>query len=81
MDLTGKELGRWPIDIDGYPAAFTPQGTVYAQAVGGIVVLDHSTGKWNRDASVSGETLLGADGNSLVFADRSNRLYWVPVSR
>jgi hypothetical protein len=83
LDLTGKELGRWPIDIDGYPNAFTAQSTVYASAVGGIImVLDHETGKWIPDTSIGGGGLLGAEGNSLVFEDRSaNLLFWVPVSR
>lgn len=71
MDLAGKKLN-----------AFTDRGTVYISAVEGIMVLDHATGKCIPDTSIGGGTLLGSEGNSLVFADSSaSRLFWVPVSR
>lgn len=37
FDLNGKELGRWSLnDVDGYPAAFTEAGVVYALSSSGI---------------------------------------------
>ena len=74
-DLQGKEVGRWPVDIDGHPAAFTATGEVYARAVSGIAVLDHVAGKWNYTAIEATDVLVGSDGDALVFAVRGeNRL-------
>lgn len=66
-DLNAKEIGRWRVDIDGRPNAFMPGGAVYAQEVGGFSLLDHATGKWNRVPIQSIGSLLGADGEALVF--------------
>lgn len=38
-DLNGKEIGRWRVNIDGFPSVFTPNGIVYAGVVGGISTL------------------------------------------
>jgi hypothetical protein len=75
-DLNGKELGRWPLPFDGYPAAFTESGAVYARGVDGVYVLDRAAGKWILDPMGSPGDLVGAAGESLVFADRSRALVY-----
>lgn len=79
-DLNGKEIGRWASGFEGAPAAFTASGNVYAYSVGGILVLDHGTGRWNPLALDSPGMLIGADGKTVVFKIRGqNRLAWMPV--
>ena len=82
VDLNGKELGRWLLNtIDGDPAAFTEAGVVYVRSIDGIYRLDRAAGKWIVTSIATPGTLVGADGESLVFADRvSPRIYRVPVT-
>ncbi len=81
-DLNGKEIGRWRVDIDGQPAAFTASGAIYAQEVGRIWLLDHATGKWNPASIQSDGLLVAADGEALVYMIRGTpSLRWVPVNR
>ena len=82
LDLNGRELGRWLLNqIDGYPAAFTEAGEVYTRSTDGIYRLDRAAGKWIVNTVASPGTLIGADGESLVFADRgSARIYRVRVT-
>lgn len=66
LDLKGKILGRWnlpPKDI----SAYTDDGTVYARDPTGLSVLDHTSGAWRSVPAMSGGTLLGADGDYLVY--------------
>jgi hypothetical protein len=67
-DLSGKETGRWRVDFDAHVNAFTAGGAVYAQGPGGVFLLDRAAGKWNRVSIESPGSLLGADGEALVFA-------------
>ena len=71
-DLNGKELGRWLVNIDGYPAAVTETGAVYTRGIGGIHLLDRATGKWTPVSIAPLGDLVGAEGESLVFADPSS---------
>ena len=82
LDLNGKELGRWLLNsINGHPAAITEAGVVYARSVDGIYRLDRAAGNWSVTSIATPGTLVGADGESLVFADRvSARVYRVPVT-
>ena len=70
-DLNGKELGRWPLNFDGYPAAFTETGEVYGHGLGGVYVLDRAAGNWKPTSVAAPGALVGAAGQSLVFAGRS----------
>jgi hypothetical protein len=80
-DLNGKEIGRWRVNIDGYPSVFTPNGAVYARVAGGMSALDHATGKWNRVVVHSEGELVGSDGESLVLMTfGTTALRWVPVN-
>jgi len=80
-DMSGKELGRWPLDPDGSPNAITADGTVYASTPRGILALDRSSGQWKPTAvQVPNGILLGAQGAQLVFAIRGEkRLLWLPA--
>jgi hypothetical protein len=82
FDLNGKELGRWLLNnIDGHPAAFTEAGGVYTRSTDGIYRLDRAAGNWIVTSIAAPGTLVGADGESLVFADRvSARIYRVQVT-
>jgi hypothetical protein len=82
VDLKGNELGRWLLDnVDGSPAAFSEAGVVYARSISGIYRLDRSAGNWTVIPVASLGTLVGSDGESLVFADRvSARIYRTPVT-
>jgi hypothetical protein len=82
VDLNGKELGRWLLsNIDGDPAAFTEAGVVYARSLDGIYRLDRAAGNWIVTSIAVLGTLVGSDGESLVFADRASpRIYRVPVT-
>jgi hypothetical protein len=79
-DLSGKELGRWTADFDGWPATLTANGAVYAQASGHILSLDRSGKKWNPTRIPTDGLLIGADGETLVFMVRGSPvLRWVPI--
>ena len=52
---------------DAKPVAMTESGTVYAQGLSGIFVLDHVSGDWKVASPSSQDRLLGADGEMLVF--------------
>lgn len=81
-DLGGREIGRWRAASGERPATLTPTGAVYAQRAGEVVVLDRETGEWNPVAIPSEGHLIGAEGESLVFAVRgSPSLRWVPLPR
>jgi hypothetical protein len=67
-DLQGKEIGRWTAPSGGEPAAFTASGAVYAETADGIKVLDRASGAWNSVPRSSSDRLLGAEGDTLVFA-------------
>jgi hypothetical protein len=68
-DLNGKEIGRWKLQT--YPTALAPSGAVYAQEQGNVLRLDHATGKWTPVSVPFYGKLLGADGEALVFLDRT----------
>lgn len=79
-DLKGKELGRY--DIPFYTLAFTRNGTLYAQSHDGISVFQPATNHWRFITGGPPGTLVGAEGESLVFELWSeNTLRWVPVSQ
>ena len=66
FDLTGKELGRWPIQ-DRLISDFTATGSLYSWNPGGIAVFDHEKSGWNPASAMPDGRLLGNDGNALVF--------------
>jgi hypothetical protein len=68
-DLTGNELGRWTMPPSGGPAAMTDSGAVYIQGPG-ILRLDRTSGSWKTVPRSSNDILMGAEGNTLVFAVR-----------
>jgi len=79
-DLKGKELGRY--DIPFYRLAFTWNGTLYAQSHDGISVFQPATNHWRFLMGGPPGTLVGAEGESLVFELwGENTLRWVPVSQ
>ena len=67
-DLDGKEIGRWAAPLGGEPAALTASGAVYAESGTEITVLDRATGSWKSVPQSSNDRLLGAEGDTLVFA-------------
>jgi hypothetical protein len=80
-DLNGKELGRWLVNVDGYPAALTESGAVYTRSTGITYMLDRATGAWILAPVTSLGTLVGAAGDALVFADRSSpQVYMVSTT-
>ena len=70
VGLDGKEIGRWSAPLGGEPAALTASGIVYAQTDTEITTLDRATGTWKSVPQSSSDRLLGADGDTLVFAVR-----------
>jgi len=73
-DLTGAETGRWAVPLTAAPAAMTDSGAVYVSGEG-ISMLDRATVSWNSVPRSSNDILLGAEGNTLVFAIRgTNRM-------
>jgi hypothetical protein len=78
-DLTGEETGRWTM-TSGRPAAMTESGAVFAQGkntqgTNGLSTLDRASGTWKAVQESSDDTLLGAEGNTLVFRIRgTNRI-------
>jgi hypothetical protein len=80
-DLNGKELGRWLMNSGGHPAAMTHSGAVYARGVSGLLILDRAAGQWSPVSLPSDGILIGAEGESLVFADRTGScVRWVALS-
>jgi hypothetical protein len=81
-DMAGNEIGRWPMNIDGFPAALTASGAVYGQTGDGFLfTLNRSTGTWNRITPESDARLLGGNDEALVMMLRGRAVVrWVPVS-
>ena len=79
----GKETGRWAVEVDTPPGAFTWDGDLYAQAPGRqLVKLDKKTGTWNAQPTLSEGILLGATENDLVFWRRGeSALRYVALKR
>lgn len=83
LDLEGKLLGRW--DIGGLNLkvrGFTSSGSVYGQMTDSpeLMLLDKTTGKWNKTGATPNGVLLAADGEDLVFRMNDapeNLLVWV----
>jgi hypothetical protein len=71
VGLDGREIGRWPVNIGGHPAAFTQSGDVYASTESGVFQLDRKSRQWKPVASL-GDGLLGAKDDSLVFLSRGD---------
>lgn len=68
LGLDGKELGRWTgSDAAQMPRAMTASGAVYAQGKG-LYMLDRASGSWKPVPRSSNGSLLGADGDTLIFA-------------
>ena len=76
-DLNGVETGRWAIPPStASPAAMTSSGAVYISS-GGMSTLDRAGGAWKPVERSSNDILLGAEGNTLVFAIRgTNQIRW-----
>jgi hypothetical protein len=69
-DLSGKETGRWTTPSGGVPRAMTESGDVYVQGMGSISVLDRATNSWKPVPQTFNDGILGAEGDTLVFAVR-----------
>jgi len=82
-DLSGQEKGRWDIVPNGRPSAVTQDGRAWHKDGPQLKVFNRATGAWHAVAFDAPEgTLLGAEGNSLVFLLRDqNTLRWVPAPR
>ena len=80
-DLKGKELGRWNLGYECPPEAFTASGALYTSTPNVMSIFDRKAQTWRRAAIPRDGFLLGADGDSLVFLIRPNRLRWVPVGK
>jgi len=78
-DLKGNELLRHDLPRT-HDFALTRNGDFYGQ-IDGLAVFDRATRKWRR-VSRSHGTLLGADGDNLVFLPKGgNMLRWVPAGQ
>jgi hypothetical protein len=78
-DLKGQEQGRWSLVEKVRPRAITADGRAWAQRKHGLQVFDRKTGTWSAVTLAAAGTLLGADGDLLVFLEPSlGTLRWVP---
>ena len=73
-DLSGRELGRWPLDHDAYPVVLSGDDTAYTELRRGraLLRLDRTLGKW-IPAGIPmppGAFLLAAEKTDLVFVQR-----------
>jgi hypothetical protein len=82
-DLNGQEKSRWDIESNGRPSAVTQDGRAWHKDGPQLQVFNRSTGVWHAVVLDAPEgTLLGAEGNRLVFLLRNqNTLRWVPAPR
>ena len=78
-DLKGRELGRWEVGADPAPQAFTQSGGLYIRDGKQVSVFDRNAKAWRRVPISADGTLLGADGDNLVFLQGPNTLRWVPA--
>ncbi len=79
-DLKGKVLGRWDVS-EQEPAAFTRSGALYAHSGDAVLIFDRTKKAWRRVGVAPNGTLLGADGDILVFLIRgTSTLRWVRAS-
>jgi hypothetical protein len=79
-DLKGQEQGRWSLVDNGRPRAITADGRAWALRNHGLQLFDRKTGTWNPVKLDATGSLLGADGDLLVFWEPSlGILRWVPV--
>ncbi len=79
-DLEGTVLGRWELS-NNQVMAFASNGAVYGRGSGGVSVLDRAARGWRRISGLPAGTLLGADGDDLVFLDSPNRIRRVSLPR
>jgi hypothetical protein len=72
LDLNGTLLRQAPVENCAYRFAYTADGHVYRQKQGSdqLLVLDQNTLTWKDTGASHGVhvSLLGADGNQLVFS-------------
>jgi hypothetical protein len=82
-DMNGQEMGRWDIVPNGRPSAVTKDGRVWQKNGSHLQLFNRTTGVWQAVAFDAPDgTLLGAEGNSLVFLLRNqNTLRWAPAPR
>ena len=71
----GVEQGRWVVDFDGYPAAFTRSGDVFGRSIAGPVKLDRQTGKWQSISLAEDGRLAGAEADDLVLLDPTGTVH------
>jgi hypothetical protein len=82
VDLKGKVLGHWGVGAEWLPRAFTRSGALYTQSGNEVLMLDRSTKAWRQVAGTPAGSLLGADGDDLVFeVSDTNKLRWVPATQ
>jgi hypothetical protein len=74
ITIGGVEQGRWVVDFDGHPAAFTRNGDVFAESVGGQLKLDRGSGKWESVSLPVEGRLVGAEADDLVWLDRNGTI-------
>jgi hypothetical protein len=70
VDLSGKLIRRVRLDQEFTPMAFTAEGHLYRKPdyKSALQVLSQTTSDWQDAGMTELESLLGADGNSLVFS-------------
>ena len=79
IDFHGNIIGRWTLDFKGSPVAFSKSGNLYRQRNDGIAVFDRASSTWKQIAEPAEGSLLGADGDDLVFKI-GDRLRWQGVN-
>jgi hypothetical protein len=84
LDLDGNLTGRWRLDPFSYElrVAFTSDGHVFVQHANldpqshgvtySLLTLDRTSSTWQPVQSAPGGRLVSADGDALIFADRSS---------
>ncbi|MGA3241077.1 MAG: hypothetical protein ABSG03_32825 [Bryobacteraceae bacterium] len=93
LDLDGNLTGRWRLDPFSYElrVAFTSDGHVFVQHADldpqnhtltySLLTLDRASSTWQPAQSAPGGRLVSADGDALIFAERSSgpiHLRWYP---
>jgi len=71
-DLNGFEKGRWNTKINGRPTAITADGRAWRVEGRDLKLFDRPAATWRKVAfEVPNGTLIGAEGNDLVFELRN----------
>jgi len=82
VDVNDNTTGRWDLGEWKRVTAFAAGGTLYTEEHGQVSAFDRATKSWHPMVEMPGWSLLGADGNNLVFYRHGTQtLRWVPLSQ